>query len=350
MTIGERDAGPAHDRLTSARQPLDRVALERLVLRWALVAVIGVLLVVFSATQPAFLTVANVFSILRSISIVAIIASAVTISLVVGGFDLSVGANAGLGMMVAAISLVILRLDAPSAVLAALFVGTAVGAVNALLIVRLRIPDLLVTLATLFIVQGLQLVLTGGRSVAQGMTLEDGTRTTGLFTAPFLALGRASLGPVPFPVLAMVAVMVALYVFLGFTRYGRALYAIGGNREAARLAGIRVERYRAAAYLASGALAAFGGVLLAAQIGRGDVGAGNPYLLDAVGAALIGYAAFGQNRPNAIGTAFGAVFIGILLNGLTMFNVPYYSQDLIKGGVLAFALVLSFTLSRDARR
>lgn len=350
MTSRQSGAPTAVRRYLSAAGVPGRPAFEGVILRWGLIAVVIVLIIVFSMSQPAFLTVANVFSILRSISIVAIIAAAVTLSLVVGGFDLSVGANAGLSVMVASIALVIWRLDAGSALVVALLAGLTVGSLNALLIVRLRIPDLLVTLSTLFIVQGLQLVLTGGRSVAAGMTLEDGTRTTGIFTPDFLALGRASLGPVPYPVLFMTAVIAALYVFLVHTRYGRALYAIGGNREAARLAGIRVERYRAAVYLASGVLAAFGGVLLAAQIGRGDVGGGNPYLLDAVGAALIGYAAFGQNRPNAIGTALGAVFIGILLNGLTMFNVPYYSQDLTKGVVLALALLLSFTLAREARR
>lgn len=108
------------------------------------------------------------------------------------------------------------------------------------------------------------------------------------------------------------------------------------------MAGIRVERYRVAAYVGSGALAALGGVVLTAQVGRGDVGSGSPYLLDAVAAALIGLAAFNANRPNAIGTALGALFVGIMLNGLTMANMPYYAQDLVKGAVLAAALVVTF--------
>ncbi len=94
-------------------------------------------------------------------------------------------------------------------------------------------------------------------------------------------------------------------------------------------------------------LAALGGVVLTAQVGRGDVGAGAPYLLDAVAASLIGFAAFGANRANAIGTLLGAIFVGVILNGLTMANLPYYAQDLVKGLVLAAALVITFSLRRD---
>lgn len=314
----------------------------RVALRYRLVTIVVCLIVVFALTQPAFASVNNGFSILRSVAIVTIIGAAVTLSLVVTGFDLSVGATAGLAMMLSSVTLVVWRLDGVTALLVALAGGLLVGAINALLIVRLRIPDLLATLAMLFVVQGLQLVITAGRSVATGMRLDDGTHATGVFTPEFLWLGRGFVGPVPVPVLITALVVVGLHVVLSLTRHGRALYAIGANSEAARMAGIAVDRYRAAAYLGSGMLAALGGVLLAAQIGRGDVGSGSPYLLDAVAAALIGLAAFNANRPNAIGTALGAVFVGIMLNGLTMANMPYYAQDLVKGAVLVVALILTF--------
>jgi simple sugar transport system permease protein len=308
---------------------------------WLLALIVG-LVMFFTLTQPAFASVANGFAILRGISIVTIIACAVTISLVVAGFDLSVGANAGLAMMLSAISLVIFRLDGPSAVAVALLGGLAVGALNVLLVVRFAIPDLLATLATLFVVQGFQLVITGGRSVATGFRLPDGAAATGEFTPEFLALGRGVVGPVPVPVILTLVVVVVLQVFLTYTRYGRQLEAVGANAEVSHLAGIGVGRSRATAYLVSGVLAALGGVLLASQVGRGDVNAGGAYLLDAVAASLIGLAAFGANRPSAVGTALGAVFVGVLLNGLTMANLPYYAQDLVKGIVLAVALVVTF--------
>ena len=241
-----------------------------------------------------------------------------------------------------AISLVIFRLDGPSAVAVALLGGLAVGALNVLLVVRFAIPDLLATLATLFVVQGFQLVITGGRSVATGFRLPDGAAASGVFTPEFLALGRGVVGPVPVPVIVTLVVVVVLQAFLTYTRYGRQLEAVGANAEVSHLAGIGVGRSRATAYLVSGVLAALGGVVLASQVGRGDVNAGGAYLLDAVAASLIGLAAFGANRPSAIGTALGAVFVGVLLNGLTMANLPYYAQDLVKGIVLAVALVVTF--------
>jgi simple sugar transport system permease protein len=315
---------------------------------WLFALILGLILF-FTLTQPAFASVANGFAILRGISIVTIIACAVTISLVVAGFDLSVGANAGLAMMLSAISLVVFRLDAPSAIAIALIGGFLVGSLNVLLIVRFGIPDLLATLATLFVVQGFQLVITGGRSVATGFRLPDATAATGVFTPEFLAIGRGTLGPLPAPVLLTVGVVLALQVFLTATRYGRQLEAVGANPDVAHLAGIGVGRSRATAYLVSGILAALGGVVLASQVGRGDVNAGGAYLLDAVAAALIGLAAFGTNRPSAVGTALGAVFVGILLNGLTMANLPYYAQDLVKGLVLAVALVVTFAPRRRPR-
>ena len=321
---------------------MSRGTAGQLALRYGLVAIVVALIVAFALTQPAFATVSNGFSILRAVAVVTIIASAVTLSLVVDGFDLSVGATAGLAMMLSSLTLIVFRYDGITALIVALIGGVLVGATNALLVVRLRVPDLLATLAMLFVVRGLQLVITGGRSVATGMRLDDGTNATGVFTPEFLWLGRGFVGPVPVPVIITAVVAAALHVFLVWTRHGRSMYAIGANREAARMAGIRVDRYRVAAYVGSGALAALGGVLLTAQIGRGDVGSGNPYLLDAVAAALIGLAAFNANRPNAIGTALGAVFVGIMLNGLTMANMPYYAQDLVKGAVLAAALVVTF--------
>ena len=133
-------------------------------------------------------------------------------------------------------------------------------------------------------------------------------------------------------------------IFRSGSRWGRILYAIGGNREAARLAGIRVNRYRVLAYVISGMFASLGGVLLAARLGRGDVGAGAPFLLEAVAAALIGFAVLGANKPNAVGAAIGAVFVGVMINGLTMMNAPYYIQDFVKGALLVAALVLSFSV------
>jgi simple sugar transport system permease protein len=231
-----------------------------------------------------------------------------------------------------------------------LLAGALIGAVNALLIVVLRIPDLLATLASMFVVMGLKLVPVDGQSVSSGMVLRDGSVAPGRFTPDFLAIDRAFVGPVPLPVLIVGVLAVATWFFLTRTRWGRLMYAVGANPEASRLAGVRVGRYRALAYVLSGVFAAIGGLILSSRIGQGDISAGNSLLLDAVAVALVGTSVLGLGRPNAWGTILGAVLVGILITGLTITGFPYYGQDIVKGIVLLLALLFSFTLSRRRSR
>ncbi|MFO5701283.1 ABC transporter permease, partial [Klebsiella pneumoniae] len=129
---------------------------------------------------------------------------------------------------------------------------------------------------------------------------------------------------------------------LSFTTHGRRMYAIGGNPEAARLSGLRITRYKVAAYVIASLLAGLGGILLASRIGSSQVNAGGGYLMDAVAAAWIGFSLAGSGKPNALGTLVGAVILGVLSNGLVMLSVPYYAMDIIKGLVLAGALALTY--------
>jgi len=319
---------------------------ERLILRFGLLALFAGVTVYFAVSEPAFRSVDNIISILQSVSTVGIIALGVTVSMVVGGFDLSIGANAGFTVMLCAIGLVLCAWPTVAVVPIALAAGLLIGALNGLLIVRLKVPDLLATLGMLFVLQGLQLLPSRGQSISTGVVLGE-KEYTGIFTDAFLYIGRGKLfGEIPFPIVIFAVVAVVLWVVLDRTRWGRQLYAIGGNPEAARLAGVRVDRLRIAAYVVSGGLAALGGIILAARIGEGDVGAGSPFLLDAVAAALVGYAVLAVNRPNILGTTIGAVFLGIMLNGLTIKNFPYYTQDFVKGVVLMVALLLTFGVRR----
>ena len=142
----------------------------------------------------------------------------------------------------------------------------------------------------------------------------------------------------------LVVAAVVVFVLLERSRLGRSLYAIGLNTEAARLAGLRVRRLRAAAYLLSGLLGGVAGIMLLGLLGQGQVDAGSPYLLECVAAALIAYAFLGLKRPSAHGTVFGSLFVAVVINGLTMFNVPYYAEDMTYGLLLIVALILTFTL------
>jgi simple sugar transport system permease protein len=321
-----------------------------LVVRYGFIAVTVIFFLYFAATIPAFRMSSTMFSMLKFTSVVAIAGLGLTVSMVVGGLDLSVGATAGMAVTVAAMTMVIYNQQGWVAFLAVIIAGALIGAFNALLIVAMKIPDLLATLATMFLVQGLKLVPVDGQSVSSGLILRDGTVAPGKFTHGFLQINRGDLGPVPYPVVIFAVIAVATWFFLSRTKWGRVMYAIGSNPEAARLAGARVGRYKAVAYMISGVFAAVAGLILASRIGQGDISAGNSLLLDAVAVSLVGTSVLGVNKPNAFGTALGAILIGILLTGTTMMNFPYYWQDVVKGLVLLVALVFSFTLSRTKHR
>ncbi|MDO5640883.1 MAG: ABC transporter permease [Paracoccus sp. (in: a-proteobacteria)] len=324
-------------------------------IRYGFLLLMAGLFLLFSIAQPAFMSARSAVFIFQSVAITGILALGVTATLVVGGFDLSIGAVATSSMMLAAYAQVIWQLGAVEAVALCLLMGAAVGLINGLLIVKMRVPDLLATLGMMFLLMGLQRIPTEGNSISTGMALPGGGTATGTFSPAFLMLGRHRLdffidNLLPLSVVFLIAIAVLIWVFLEMTRHGRVMYAIGSNDKAAALAGINVNGYRVLAYMISGVLASFGGVLLAARLGRGDVASGNNLLLDAVAAALIGFAVLGAAKPNAFGTAIGALFVGILLQGLTMLNAPYYTQDFIKGAVLVVALVFTFALSgRETR-
>ncbi|WFU78190.1 ABC transporter permease [Bradyrhizobium sp. CIAT3101] len=333
---------------TPAR-PVTQSFFER-VRRWAVFALLAGLIVVFSLREAAFLTLPNVMSVLQAVSVVAIIGVGVTISIAVGGFDLSVGAVAASSVMTASYAMVVWHFGAAETVLFVLALGLGVGLVNAFLIVRLNVPDLLATLAVNFLLTGLQLIPTAGRSIATGLILPDGKAANGVFDPAFLSLGRTRLfDVVPLPVLIMLLVAIVAGIFTERTRFGRLIFAVGGNELAAHLAGASTGRLKVLAYGLSANLAALGGVIVAARVGRGDVSSGASLLLDAVAASLIGYAVLNARRPNVLGTVVGAIFVGVLLNGLTMLNVPYYTQDFVKGVVLVGALALTYGSARRRR-
>lgn len=305
----------------------------------------------FALAQPAYINVTNLMSILQAVSVVAILGAGVTITLAVGGFDLSIGAVAASSVMAASYSMIVWGLGVYETVPLVLLFGALVGLVNAFLIVRLRVPDLLATLAMMFLLTGLQLIPTAGRSISAGLILPDGSTATGAYDPAFLLIGRSSFfGVVPAPVVIMALVTIVLFVLTERTRLGRLLFATGGNELATRLAGASVPRLKTLAYVLSGTLASLGGIIVAARVGRGDVSSGASLLMDSVAAALIGFAVLGLRRPNVFGTIVGAVFVGLLLNGLTMLNAPYYTQDFVKGAVLVGALALTYGLGRSQAR
>jgi simple sugar transport system permease protein len=326
------------------------ISLQAVIGKSAVFILLAALLIGFSLAQRAFININNLMSILQAVSVVAIIGAGVTVTLAIGGFDLSVGAVAASSVMAASYAMIVLGLNATETVVVVLAFGALIGLLNAFLIVKLKVPDLLATLAVMFLLTGLQLIPTAGRSISVGLILPSGATATGRYDPAFLSLGRSSFfGILPFPVVVMVIVAVVLHVLTERTRFGRLLYATGGNETAARLAGANTGRIRTVAYVISGLLASLGGLIIAARVGRGDVSSGASVLMDSVAASLIGFAVLSLRRPNVLGTAIGAIFVGVLLNGLTMLNAPYYTQDFIKGAVLVAALALTYGVGNSRR-
>jgi simple sugar transport system permease protein len=309
--------------------------------KWGMLLTVIALIALFGIASDNFLDPNNIINILRSIAIVTVIAIGVSISLSVGGFDLSVGSTASLANALVVSLFVWYGFGTTGAIVLTLLICTLVGLFNAFLIVVLKIPDMLATLASLFVIQGVAMTYSYGGSITQNMVLPNGDMAEGLIPEVF-----SSLGQVPVIVLIMLAVTVVVQLFLSLTKHGRRMYAIGGNPEAARLSGIRTVRYRVAAYVISALLASLGGILLASRIGSSQVNAGGGYLMDAVAAAYIGFSLAGSGKPNALGTLVGAVILGVLQNGLVMLSVPYYAMDIIKGLVLALALAITYIQKR----
>ncbi|TYS68110.1 ABC transporter permease [Sutcliffiella horikoshii] len=318
-------------------KPAIRFELFDFLYKYGTIITIFVLIAVFALVNPAFIQSNNVINILRSISIVTIIAIGITISLTVNGFDLSVGSVASLSNAIVISMFVWFSQNTAVAIFSAIAAALLVGAFNSFMIVKLKIPDMLMTLATMFIIQGIALTYTKGSTISQNMVMSDGTFATGTISPLFQKFGQ-----VPWIIVIMLTIVVVVHILLTYTKHGRFMYIIGGNAEAAKLSGIAVNKYKVAAYLFSALLAAIGGMVLASRIMTAEINAGTPYLMDSVAAAFIGFAVLGAGKPNAFGTFIGAVLIGILQNGLVMMSVPYYAMDIVKGLVLAFALGITY--------
>ncbi|MFC4386987.1 ABC transporter permease [Gracilibacillus marinus] len=305
--------------------------------KYGTILTIILLIVIFSIANPNFLQLNNIINILRSISIVTIIAIGLTISLSVNGFDLSIGSVASLANAVVISMFVWYQQPTIIAIIVALLAALLVGLLNAFLIIKMRIPDMLLTLATMFIIQGVALTYTRSASISENMIMPDGSYAEGKIADAFGLIGKY-----PLIIIIMFVLVILVHIFLTYTKHGRYMYVIGGNEEAARLSGIAVNKYKVLAYVLSALLAGVGGIVLASRVMTAEINAGGSYLMDAVAAAFIGLSVLGAGKPNAFGTFIGAVLIGILANGLVMLSVPYYAMDIVKGTVFALALAITY--------
>ncbi|HEY4551804.1 MAG TPA: ABC transporter permease [Bacillaceae bacterium] len=310
--------------------------------KYGAIALLISIILYFSLVSEAFFTYGNFSDILRSISIVTLLALGVTFTLVVDGFDLSVGSAMSLSTVVTASLMVWYDMPLWLVLILPILIGVLVGLFNSFLIVVIGIPDLLATLSAMYIIGGLHRTYTEGYSVYNHMPLTSGGTAPGELSQAFLWIGQGKMLGLPVPVWIMLVLVLVSYLVLNHTRWGRILYMTGGNAEAATLSGVNVRKVKCAAYIVSGIFASMAGVLFTARVGSGQIDAGAPLLMEAVAAVFVGFSVLGAGKPNAIGTFFGAAVIGILLNGLTILNLPYYAFDIVKGLVLVLALAVTY--------
>lgn len=274
-----------------------------------------------------FLTSANLENIARQVSINAIIAVGMTCVILTGGIDLSVGPVMALsGTLTAA--LLVAGVPGPIAIMIGLLVGTAFGIGNGIFVAYLKMPPIIVTLATMGIARGLGLMYTNGYPIS------------GL-PEWFSFFGRGEFLGIQIPILAMVLVYIAAFILLQHTPIGRYIYAIGGNEEAVRLSGVRAPRYKLLVYGISGLTAAVAGLLLTSRLMSGQPNAGVSFELDAIAAVVLGGAAIAGGRGAILGTLVGAMLLGVLNNGLNLMSVSPYVQSVIKGAIILLAIFVS---------
>lgn len=287
--------------------------------------------VVISISAPRFFDFNNLISITRQISINAILAVGMTFVILTGGIDLSVGSVAALIATVMAI-LLKNQFSFPVVILCGILGGALIGYINGFFITKTKLPPIIVTLAMMEIARGCALLLTGGYPVAD-------------FDSPAITL----LGRGESPLYIMAGVFFIAWVFLKFTRSGRYIYAIGGNKEAVRLSGIKAERYELLAYLLSGVTAAIAGVILVARTGSGQPNAGVGFELDAIAAVVLGGTNIAGGYGHIFGTLIGAGTLGLINNGLNLLSISPFTQRVVKGVIIIAAVLIGLKKGEKKR-
>jgi ribose transport system permease protein len=297
-------------------------------------AALVVLAIALSLLSSDFLTVTNLLNVGVQAAVTAILAFGATFVIITGGIDLSVGAVAALSAIVLAWTASSAGLPWPLAVVVALVAGLACGLVNAALIAYGKLPPFIATLAIMGVARGLALVVSQGSPIA----MPDAVSHLGDTVGGYL--------PVPLVVMALMGVITA--VVLNRTYSGRAMYAIGGNEEAARLSGIAVNRQKLVTYALSALFATVAGIVLASRLASAQPQAASGYELDAIAAVVIGGASLSGGKGRAFGTLVGALILAVLRNGLNLLSVSSFWQQVVIGVVIALAVLLDTIRRRDA--
>ncbi|WP_197490792.1 ribose ABC transporter permease [Brevibacillus sp. SKDU10] len=284
------------------------------------------LVIILSIVSSDFLTVSNIFNVLRQVSINALIAFGMTFVILTGGIDLSVGSTLALSSALSA-GLMASGGDPFLAIAVGLLAGLVMGAFNGILVAKGNVAPFIATLATMTVFRGLTLVYTEGKPI------------TGLPDS-FGLVGKSFFLQIPMPVIWMLLSFVALYFILKHTTFGRHVYALGSNEEATRLSGVSTTKVKIWVYSISGLFASLAGIILTSRLNSAQPTAGTSYELDAIAAVVLGGTSLSGGKGWIVGTLIGAMIIGVLNNGLNLLNVSSFYQLVAKGAVILIAVLL----------
>ena len=282
---------------------------------------------VLSVVSPNFLTAYNVGIIFKQMSFIGIAALGQTLVLILAGIDLSIGSTACLGGIFFALLMTKTNLNPVVAIILVLIAGSLIGYFNGLIITKLNLTPFIVTLAVSEISKGFVLVITKGSTI-QG--IQGGV----------LTLGQGMLGKVPVPIIIFVLLCLLVTYVLKFTPFGRELFAIGGNKAAARLVGIQVQRKTRLVYLLSGTFATFAGIMIACRYNSGQPTIGETWVMSSITAAVIGGTSMNGGVGSAVGTLVGALLMQLLQNSIVVLNVSQYWEQVMTGGVVLIAVAI----------
>ena len=305
------------------RQP----ALRKVLQTYGTVLALAAIVAAFSLIRPdKFCTLTNFINITRQISLLVMISLGTTLVMSVNEFDLSVGSMASLGGVMAAL-LAVKGLPMAVCFLLPAAVSFCIGLLNGWIVARFRVLSFITTLGMSTVLSGVIYRLSGGATVFEGIPKS------------FSFLGTTKLGRVPLLSILMVVFVVLFWFLLEHTTLGRKFYAIGGNEETAKIAGIRVRKYKTIAFALCAVMACVTGMLIASRVGSANTTAGDGYFLQSYAAVFIGCTVSRKGIPNAAGTLVGAAILGILANGLTILQMPSYMQNIITGSIIILAVI-----------
>jgi ribose transport system permease protein len=299
--------------------------LLRTIKEYGIYLILVILMVFFSAMNRIFLTPNNLFNVARQISMLGIASVGMAFVLLLGGIDLSVGSLISLVNIVTAWFMVKAEMHPLPACIVSLAMAASIGFLNGWIIANIKMPPIIVTLASMTILEGLTFIICGGFPIFG-------------FPQSFTVIGQGYLGPVPIPVIVMVAILAIGAFILNETFFGRWFYAVGGNEEAANLSGINVKRVKYLVYTLSGFFAGIAGIVMLSRANSGQALAGKGFEFDVITAVVLGGVSVSGGSGKISNVVAGVFILGILSNGMVLMNVTQFSQMVIKGAVLLVAV------------